>query len=115
MPRASGATPADVRRLALALPETVEADHHGFPSFRVAGKIFATLPDDGHLHLMLGEAETARAIAAAPQACGELHWGRKLAGVRVTLAAADAKLIGALLEPAWKGKAPRRLAYPSRP
>jgi hypothetical protein len=31
------------RRLALALPEAVEQDHHGRPSFRVAGKIFATL------------------------------------------------------------------------
>ncbi|HZJ69955.1 MAG TPA: hypothetical protein VFF36_03425, partial [Planctomycetota bacterium] len=29
--------PQVVRRLALALPATVEADHHGFPSFRVAG------------------------------------------------------------------------------
>jgi hypothetical protein len=30
------------RELALALPEAVEQDHHGRPSFRVAGKIFAT-------------------------------------------------------------------------
>jgi len=30
------------RELALALPESVEHDHHGRPSFRVAGKIFAT-------------------------------------------------------------------------
>jgi hypothetical protein len=28
------------RRLALGLPEAVEQDHHGRPSFRVAGKIF---------------------------------------------------------------------------
>ena len=31
------------RQLALDLPEAVEQDHHGRPSFRVAGKIFATL------------------------------------------------------------------------
>ena len=31
------------RSLALGLPETIEQDHHGRPSFRVAGKIFATL------------------------------------------------------------------------
>ena len=30
------------RRLALALPDAVEEDHHGRPSFRVGGKIFAT-------------------------------------------------------------------------
>jgi hypothetical protein len=33
------------RRFALSLPEAVEQDHHGRPSFRVAGKIFATLWD----------------------------------------------------------------------
>ena len=33
----------DLRRLALALPEATEQDHHGKPSFRVGGKIFATL------------------------------------------------------------------------
>jgi hypothetical protein len=33
-----------VRSLALALPETVEQDHFGNPSFRVRGKIFATVP-----------------------------------------------------------------------
>ncbi len=29
--------------MALALPESVEQDHHGMPSFRVRGRIFATL------------------------------------------------------------------------
>jgi hypothetical protein len=32
-----------VRELALALPQAEEHDHHGRPSFRVTGKIFATL------------------------------------------------------------------------
>lgn len=30
--------------LALALPEVTEADHHGIISFRIAGRIFATVP-----------------------------------------------------------------------
>ena len=38
-------TEEDARRLALALPDTVEQDHHGRPSFRVAGKIIATIWD----------------------------------------------------------------------
>jgi hypothetical protein len=33
----------DIRRLALALPEGYEADHHGIPSFRVAKKIYCTV------------------------------------------------------------------------
>jgi len=37
-------TSEQARTLALALPETVEQDHHGIPSFRVRGKIFATAP-----------------------------------------------------------------------
>jgi len=106
--------PGAVRRMSLALPEAVEADHHGFSSFRVAGRIFATLPDDEHLHVMLGEDEARRA-AAASRACEELYWGRRLAGVRVTLAAADGRSIEALLRSAWSGKAPRRLARPSHP
>ena len=41
------------RALALALPDATERDHHGRPSFRVAGKIFATLWDGEHLNVML--------------------------------------------------------------
>jgi predicted DNA-binding protein (MmcQ/YjbR family) len=36
-------TSEDLRRIALALPGAVEADHFGMPSFRVGGKIFATI------------------------------------------------------------------------
>ncbi len=37
----------DVRRIALALPETSESAHRGRPDLRVRNKIFATLPEDG--------------------------------------------------------------------
>jgi len=33
-------TSEQARELALALPEAVERDHHGMPSFRVRGKIW---------------------------------------------------------------------------
>ena len=36
-------TADEARALALSLPEAVEQDHHGRPSFRVGGRIFATL------------------------------------------------------------------------
>lgn len=35
------------RRLATALPEAVESEHHDHPDFRVGGKVFATLGPDG--------------------------------------------------------------------
>ena len=38
---------ANARKLALSFPEAEERDHQGHPSFRVRGKIFATLwPDE---------------------------------------------------------------------
>jgi len=40
---------AQARSLALSLPEATEQDHHGMPSFRVRGKIYATVPDDEHI------------------------------------------------------------------
>ena len=98
-----------VRTAALALPEAVEQDHHGFPSFRVGGKIFATLPDPGRLHVMLGPEESGAALAADPQACEELWWGKKLSGVRVHLADAEAGFVRDLLRQAWELRAPKRL------
>jgi hypothetical protein len=99
----------DARRTALALPEAVEQDHHGFPSFRVAGKIFATLPDVKHLHVMLDADAVDAAVDTAPEACEELWWGKRLAGVRVTLSAVRADLVAGLLSAAWRRKAPRGL------
>src|ERR671916_2778965 len=56
----------DVRRLALALPGALEADHHGRPSFRVGGRIFATLWTPTALNVMAGEEEIRAAVARAP-------------------------------------------------
>jgi hypothetical protein len=37
-------TAAQLRKIALAMPETLEGSHSGQPDFRVRGKIFAELP-----------------------------------------------------------------------
>ena len=100
-------SPAQARALALALPEVVEADHHGRPSYRVAGRVLATVPDDAAWHVMVGESE-AHAAGAHP-ACSLLWWGRRLSGVRVELAQVDAALLAELLDDAWRRRAPRRL------
>jgi hypothetical protein len=96
------------RRHALALPEAVEQDHHGFPSFRVRGKIFVTLPDDGHAHLMLDEEQIREAVLLDP-ACEERWWGTKLAAARVSLVAVADDVLLQLLREAWTGKAPKKL------
>jgi hypothetical protein len=96
-------------QVALSLPEAIEADHHGIPSFRVRGKIFATVPDGEHIRVMLGP-EESRAAARADRACEELYWGAKLSGVTVTLAKVRRERLAALLLDAWLRKAPRSLA-----
>jgi len=99
-----------VRRFALSLPETTEEPHFDKWSARVLGKIFVTAPTDGkHVHVFVDEDQTAAAIASKPAAFEELWWGKKLSGVRVVLAAADASAVFALVEMAWRRKAPRRL------
>jgi hypothetical protein len=97
------------RRLALALPEAVEQDHHGRPSFRVAGKIFATLWDEHHMNVMVDEPGIRTAVEAHPGICSEVWWGKRLAAVRIDLVAADPPLLRALLADAWEGRAPARL------
>jgi hypothetical protein len=102
----------EARHLALSLPETVEQDHHGRPSFRVAGRIFATLWDPDHMNVMLDEPGIRTAVESHPDICAEVMWGKRLAAVRVTLPAADRGLLADLLADAWEGKAPAGLADP---
>lgn len=108
----SAITPAQAAALALALPETTQADHHGRPSFRVHGKIFATLPDPAHMNVMLDEPGIRTAVQAHPDTCAERWWGKRLAAVQVDLERADPALLSELLADAWEGKAPARLSRP---
>jgi hypothetical protein len=95
----------EARQLALALPEAVEQDHHGRPSFRVAGKIFATLWSEQRMNVMLDEPGILTAVQAHPSVCAEVMWGKRLAAVRVTLPAAQPELLADLLADAHEGKA----------
>jgi hypothetical protein len=97
------------RELALALPEAGEQDHHGRPSFRVRGKIFATLWDPEHMNVMLDESGILTAVERHPDRCAPVHWGKRLAAVRVELPSTDASLLAELLHDAWEGKAPAAL------
>jgi hypothetical protein len=102
-------TRQQAQKLALALPEAVEQDHHGRPSFRVAGKIFATLWDADHMNVMLDEGGILTTVQSDPAMCAEVWWGKRLGAVRVDLRRAEAEMLAGLLADAWEGKAPRRL------
>jgi len=98
------------RALALALPEASEQDHHGMASFRIRGKIFATVPDDAHLRIMADDRAIHWAVAEHPAACREFYWGKRLACVVVDLVRASPELVDELLVEAWARKAPKTLA-----
>lgn len=98
------------RRHALSLPRVVEQPHHQYSSFRVAGKIFATVPPDGlHLHIFVDEEEREHALAVAPEAFQKLSWGEAAVGLRVQLSLAKPAMVERLLTCAWQRKAPRKL------
>jgi hypothetical protein len=101
-------TAEEARRLALALPEAVEQDHHGRPSFRVGGKIFATLWDDEHMNVMLDHDGILTAVHEHPSACSERWWGKRLAAVSVNLPKVMSAVLEELLIDAWVSKAPPR-------
>jgi hypothetical protein len=103
-------TLAQVRRFALALPEATEEPHFDLSSFRVRGKIFATVPPDGeHLHVFVDEQEIAASVAEHPAAFEPLLWGQRTRGLRVRLAAAPERRVQELLEEAWRRRAPGRV------
>jgi hypothetical protein len=104
---------AEARRVALAFPEAVEAPHFDYTSFRIRGRIFATAPPDGlFLHVFVDDAERERAVTLHPEIVEKLWWGKKVVGVRVSLAKARMPLVKALLGNAWRRKAPKALLVP---
>jgi hypothetical protein len=101
---------SEVRRFELSLPEATEEPHFEKSSFRVGGKIFATVAEGSrHLNMFVDEHEVRASVAEDPCAFAELWWGKKLSGVSVTLAKANARRVQELLEEAWRRRAPKRL------
>jgi hypothetical protein len=95
------------RRIALALPDAVELDHHGKPSFRVRGKIFATLWATDELNVMLDEPGILTVVQAHPDLCREVWWGKKRAAVKVFLERATPAFVGEVLADAHEHKSGR--------
>jgi hypothetical protein len=105
---------AEVRRYALSLMEATEEPHFEYASFRVRGKIFATVPPDAeHIHVFLADDERERALALYPAFVEKLAWGGKIRGVRVRLSQASPSVVKQLVRAAWARKAPKRLVASS--
>jgi hypothetical protein len=95
-----------VRRFALSLPDATEEPHFHYTSFRIKGKIFATMPPSNDLlHVFAPEEDREVAIAAYPASCESLHWGKRVVGVKVNLKRADPTMVEDLLRAAYDSKA----------
>jgi len=98
------------RNFALSLPGASEEPHFEMTSFRVKGKIFATVPpDETRLHVFVDEGEIGACVAEDPRAFEPLVWGSRVRGLRIVLAAAPVDRVAELLAEAWRRKAPRLL------
>lgn len=104
-----------VRELALSLPEAVEQDHRGRPSFRVRGKTFATLhPEDGRAVLKLAREDQAALVEASPDVFSLNAWSHQ-GWTHVELAKVGKAEFAEILGRAWRGVAPKRLAEIAAP
>ncbi|MFH8368026.1 MmcQ/YjbR family DNA-binding protein [Streptomyces sp. NPDC018031] len=101
----------DVRRIALSLPETVEKEAWQMPTFRVAGRMFVTIPDDEtSFAVRCPRHEREELIAAEP----EKFWvppheaGSNWVRVRIAALEDEAELRDILVD-SWTQAAPPQL------
>jgi len=92
------------RKLALGLPDAVEAEHMGHPDFRIRGRIFASLnfeEDQGMVKLSLDDQESTG--AGDPEVFVPCNgaWG-KMGATYVRLADAPNATVKRALKAAWR-------------
>lgn len=104
------ATGDDLRRMALALPDTTEAPHFDRAAFKVA-RIYVTLAADGlTANFMFSPEEQALKCLTAPDAFAAIPnaWGKRGA-TTATLANLTAAELESALKTAWECALPRKV------
>jgi hypothetical protein len=104
-------TPADVRKIALALEGVEEVDHWDRPSYRTTRRIFAVMRPDG-LYLNMPQERKEFLFEADPAVFMKYMWG-KTANVIVQIAKVPKPELAALIREAWEHNKPK--AKTSRP
>lgn len=101
----------DVRRIALSLPDTSEKIAWSMPTFRVAGKMFATLPEDEtSLAVRCPKEERNELVLAEPGKFWIADHESQFAWVRARLdAIEDEGELRDILADSWRQAAPTRL------
>ena len=104
-------TVSEFRRMALSMPEAVEAAHMGHPDFRVGGKIFATLgyPSAAFAAIMLTPEQQELFVRTESTTFKPVSggWGAKGA-TQIVLRTAKKSAVREALRVAWSNRAPRR-------
>jgi hypothetical protein len=102
---------ADVRELALALPETTEKPSYGTPGFRVKDRLFARIREEGDVLVIWCDSldEKEFLIGAEPEKFFTTPHYDGHAMVLVRLGAVDRAELAELLEDSWRLRAPKRV------
>ncbi len=100
----------DVRRLALALPDIEERTSYRTPAWKVRGKLFARLREDGEtLAIFVDFMEREALIAENPRAFEVTDHYRDYPMVLVHLGPVDPEELRELLIESWRRRAPKWL------
>src|SRR5882672_7381793 len=94
------ATPAEVKRIALALEGVTEVDHFGRPSYRTKKRIFAVMRPDG-LFVHLPQERKEFLFEADPKAFVKFMWGAR-SNVIVQIDRIEKRELEALIREAWE-------------
>jgi hypothetical protein len=100
----------EFRQVALAFPEAAEQETWGHPTFRVRGKMFATMSADDDAATVKASKEAQSALVGSepetfsiPAYVGQHGW------VGIRLERVDAGEAAELLDEAWRATAPKRV------
>ncbi|MFF3495308.1 MmcQ/YjbR family DNA-binding protein [Streptomyces sp. NPDC002795] len=101
----------DVRTVALSLPDTTEKVAWSMPTFRVAGKMFATLPEDEtSIAVRCPKEERDELVLSEPDKFWIADHEASFAWVRARLAALEGTAeLRDILADSWRQAAPSRL------
>jgi hypothetical protein len=99
-----------VREIALALPASEESTSYGTPAFKVKGKLFVRLHQDGDsIVVRIDPAERAMRMQADPNAFYITEHYAAYPWMLVRLAAVHRDDLADILEESWRLRAPKRL------
>lgn len=101
---------AEVRELALALPDAEEGTSYGTPAFKVRGKLFARLREEGDVLVLKVDMDERDALMrSTPDTFFITPHYEKWPMVLVRLPNVDREELGELLADSWRIAAPKHL------